>query len=265
MARVARRRGRLCVGIDPHPGLLESWGLGDTAAGLAEFSRRCVEAFGPTVCLVKPQVAFYERFGSAGFAVLEETIAGLRAQGALVVADAKRGDIGSTMAGYASAWLDDSSPLCSDAVTVSPYLGIGALDPAFERAEATGRGVFVLAATSNPEARVLQAHEGADGRSIAQQVVDEVTRRNAAHEGLGNLGVVVGATVERAPDCRCLNGPVLMPGVGVQGGSAQDVAHIMGSRADLAYPNVSRGVLGCGPEVCDLRKAVESFGQALRL
>ncbi|WPF65157.1 MULTISPECIES: orotidine-5'-phosphate decarboxylase [unclassified Corynebacterium] len=263
LAQLAEQRGRLCVGIDPHPGLLESWGLGDTVAGLAEFSRRCVEAFGSTVCLVKPQVAFYERFGAAGFAVLEETIAGLRAQGALVVADAKRGDIGSTMAGYASAWLDDASPLCSDAVTVSPYLGVGALEPAFERAEATGRGVFVLAATSNPEARALQGHTDAEGRSIAQQVVDEVARRNAAHTALGNLGVVVGATVTQAPDCQRLGGPVLMPGVGAQGGSASDVAQIMGARTDLAYPNVSRAVLGAGPEVSDLRKAAESFGSDL--
>lgn len=260
LAELAQRRGRLCVGIDPHPALLKAWGLGDTVAGLAEFSRICVEAFAPTVCLVKPQVAFYERFGSAGFAVLEETIDGLRAGGALVVADAKRGDIGSTMAGYASAWLDDSSPLCSDAVTVSPYLGVGALDPAFDLAEATGRGVFVLAATSNPEARVLQGHEDAEGRSISQQVIDEVARRNAAHPGLGNLGVVVGATVAQAPDCQRLGGPVLMPGVGAQGGSASDVAQIMGSRMDLAYPNVSRAVLGAGPQVSGLRKAAESFG-----
>lgn len=260
LAERARHRGRLCVGIDPHPGLLESWGLGDTVAGLAEFSRRCVAAFADTVCLVKPQVAFYERFGSAGFAVLEETIAGLQEGGALVVADAKRGDIGSTMAGYASAWLDDASPLCSDAVTVSPYLGVGALEPAFERAESTGRGVFVLAATSNPEARVLQGHRDAEGRSLSQQVVDAVALRNAAHSGLGNLGVVVGATVAQAPDCQDLNGPVLMPGVGAQGGSASDVAQIMGARLDLAYPNVSRAVLGAGPQVSDLRETVQSFG-----
>ncbi|MEK0372486.1 orotidine-5'-phosphate decarboxylase [Corynebacterium mastitidis] len=266
LAALALKRGRLCVGIDPHPGLLKAWGLDDTVAGVAEFSARCVEAFAETVCLVKPQVAFYERFGSAGLAVLEETIAGLRRGGALVVADAKRGDIGSTMAGYAAAWLDDASPLCSDAVTVSPYLGVGALEPAFAAAEATGRGVFVLAATSNPEARALQGHRGEDGRTISQQVVDEVARRNAAHGAhgaLGNLGVVVGATVTEAPDCRGLGGPVLMPGVGAQGGSARDVAQIMGERLDLAYPNVSRAVLNAGPHAADLRKAACAFAAEL--
>ncbi|MEJ4100015.1 orotidine-5'-phosphate decarboxylase [Corynebacterium mastitidis] len=267
LAALALERGRLCVGIDPHPRLLRAWGLGDTVTGVAEFSARCVEAFAETVCLVKPQVAFYERFGSAGLAVLEETIAGLRRGGALVVADAKRGDIGSTMAGYASAWLDDDSPLCSDAVTVSPYLGVGALEPAFAAAETTGRGVFVLAATSNPEARALQGHRGEDGRTISQQVVDEVARRNAAHGAhgaLGNLGVVVGATVTQAPDCRGLGGPVLMPGVGAQGGSARDVAQIMGERLDLAYPNVSRAVLNAGPHAADLRKAASAFAAELQ-
>ena len=150
-------RGRLCVGIDPHPYLLEKWGLEPTADGLRTFSMRCVEAFSDTAALVKPQVAFFERFGSQGFAVLEDVLASLREVGCLTVADAKRGDIGSTMAGYADAWLGDSSPLRADSVTVSPYLGVGALGPVFSKAEETGRGVFVLAATSNPEARAIQA------------------------------------------------------------------------------------------------------------
>ena len=132
-------RGRLCVGIDPHPHLLEAWGLSVDVDGLRTFTLRCVEAFGETAAVVKPQVAFFERFGSRGFAVLEEALAGLREQGCLSLADAKRGDIGSTMAGYAQAWLGEDSPLRSDAVTVSPYLGVGALSPVFDLAEETRR------------------------------------------------------------------------------------------------------------------------------
>lgn len=251
----AATRGRLCVGIDPHAGLLEAWGLPDDVTGLAEFSRRCVEAFADTAALVKPQVAFYERYGSAGFRVLEDTLAALREAGCLTVADAKRGDIGSTMAGYADAWLGEDSPLRADAVTVSPYLGVGALAPVLDLAEETGRGVFVLAATSNPEAVVLQNHRDADGRTIAQQVVDECARRNAVHEGPGNIGVVVGATLAQAPDLSKLNGPVLMPGVGAQGGSAEDVARIAAGVEKLAFPNISRAVLGAGPSVEALRAA----------
>lgn len=252
----AATRGRLCVGIDPHAGLLEAWGLDDDVEGLAEFSRRCVAAFADTAALVKPQVAFYERYGSAGFRVLEDTLSALREAGCLTVADAKRGDIGSTMAGYAEAWLGDNSPLRADAVTVSPYLGVGALSPALDLAEETGRGVFVLAATSNPEAVVLQNHRDAEGRTIAQQVVDECARRNESHDGPGNIGVVVGATLSQAPDLSQLNGPVLMPGVGAQGGSSDDVARIAAGVEHLAFPNISRAVLGAGPDVEALRRAV---------
>ncbi len=257
----AADRGRLCVGIDPHASLLHSWGLTDDVAGLAEFSRRCVEAFADTAALVKPQVAFYERFGSAGFAVLEETLMALREAGCLTVADAKRGDIGSTMAGYAEAWLGEGSPLRADAVTVSPYLGVGALAPVFELAEENGAGVFVLAATSNPEAVALQTLTDDGGRTVAQQIVDACAERNAAHaqRGVaGNIGVVVGATLEQwcTPDLSRLNGPVLMPGVGAQGATAADVDRIAAGVGHLAFPNISRAVLSAGPQVSDLRKSV---------
>lgn len=259
LREVAEERGRLCVGIDPHAALLQAWGLQDDIAGLAEFSRRCVAAFAGTAALVKPQVAFYERFGSRGFAVLEETIAALREAGCLVVSDAKRGDIGSTMAGYAEAWLGDDSPLLSDAVTVSPYLGVGALAPVLELAEETGRGVFLLAATSNPEAVELQSGTDAKGRRISQLVVDEVAERNAPHRAAGragNLGVVVGATLTSPPDLSALNGPVLMPGVGAQGAGAGDVSRIAAGVEDMTFPNISRAILRAGPGIVDLRNSL---------
>lgn len=259
LLNAASTRGRLCVGIDPHESLLTSWGLPVNVDGLAEFSRACVEAFADTVALVKPQVAFYERFGSAGFAILEETIQTLRERGCLVVSDAKRGDIGSTMAGYASAWLDPASPLSSDAVTVSPYLGFHSLDPVFELAEQHGRGVFVLAATSNPEARELQDQQNADGVSISQQIVDQAAALNApymAQDKAGNIGVVIGATLSKPPRLSTLGGAILMPGVGAQGGTASDVDEIAGDMAHLAFPNVSRSILATGPDVAEMRNSV---------
>lgn len=250
----AAERGRLCVGIDPHAGLLQDWGLANDIAGLREFSRRCVDAFADTACVVKPQVAFYECFGAAGYAVLEETLDALRDAGALVIADAKRGDIGSTMEGYASAWLDPDSPLHADAVTVAPYLGLGALKPAIAAAEQNGAGVFVLAATSNPEAVELQSFQQA-GVSLAQHVVDYCRdfnqNRNAAV-----LGIVVGATVSSPLDLGGFNGPILMPGVGAQGGTVADIARITADATEWSFPNVSRSVLSAGPDVSDLRKAV---------
>ena len=262
-------RGRLCVGIDPHPYLLKQWGLEDNVDGLRRFSEACVEAFADSAALVKPQVAFYERFGSQGFAVLEETLASLREAGCLTVADAKRGDIGSTMAGYADAWLGESSPLQADAVTVSPYLGVAALQSVFDVAAKNGRGVFVLAATSNPEAIQLQSFT--DGsQTVSQHVVDICAAFNAelgAVEGVGegageeavpgDIGVVVGATLENPPELSQLNGPVLLPGVGAQGASAADVARITQVRPELGFANVSRAVLAVGPQVADLRAAVK--------
>lgn len=253
-------RGRLCAGIDPHPALLEQWGLPVSVDGLRAFAEACVAGLGPVAAVIKPQVAFFETFGAAGFAVLEETIVGCRAAGALVLADAKRGDIGSTMAAYTTAWLDDASPLCSDAVTVSPYLGFGALDPAVEQARATGRCVFALARTSNPEGAALQtATVTADGSradlSVAQSIVDAAAAINA--DGSATVGLVVGATREHGLSLSELAGPILSPGLGAQGATAADLAAIFGTTADLNWllPAASRSILRAGPDPAALAAA----------
>lgn len=267
LEEAGQERGRLCVGIDPHPYLLDKWGLEPTADGLRSFSLRCVEAFSDTAALVKPQVAFFERFGSQGFAVLEDVLAALREAGCLTVADAKRGDIGSTMAGYADAWLSDSSPLRADSVTVSPYLGVGALGPVFTKAEETGRGVFVLAATSNPEARAIQSVPVGEESTIAQGVVDECAAFNVEAQKAnkpGDVGVVVGATLDNPPHLDALNGPVLLPGVGAQGAGPEQVHGIVSARPSLGFANVSRAVLEQGPDVADLRKAVAQVAAEFR-
>lgn len=268
LVEAGEKYGRLCVGIDPHESLLSAWGLNADIDGLREFSLRCVEAFAGHVALIKPQVAFYERFGSAGFAVLEETIAALRESDSLVVADAKRGDIGSTMEGYALAWLDSNSPLCCDAVTLTPYLGVGSLDPAIELAGRENRGVFVMSANSNPEAEDFQSQVlDRSGVTVAQQMVDECAEYNVDKRGksgtepalVGHVGVVVGATLAHPPALDDLNAPVLMPGVGAQGATMADVARIAGANAHLVFPNVSRSVLSTGPAVSDLREAAKSL------
>ena len=252
------RRGSLCVGIDPHAELLRDWGLGDDVASLERFSLSCVEALADLAPVIKPQSAFFERFGSRGIAVLERTVAAARAAGALVLLDVKRGDIGSTMAAYAQAYLDPASDLAVDAITASPYLGVGALDPAFELAERHGTGVFVLAMTSNKEGPQVQHARLADGRTVAQSVIDELALRNAGAEPLGSFGVVVGATIgDSVADLRKLNGPFLVPGIGAQGGTAADVRRIFGARLPAVLPSVSREVLRAGPSLPALRAAAE--------
>jgi orotidine-5'-phosphate decarboxylase len=254
-ARAAR--GPLCVGIDPHPELLAAWQLGVDVDGLARFTDRCVEAFGDDAAVVKPQSAFFERFGSAGIAVLERAVAQLRERGALVVLDVKRGDIGSTMDAYAAGYLDPAAPLSADAITLSPYLGVAALDPAFALAGKHGAGAFVLALTSNPEGPQVQRAVGPDGRPVAQIVVDELAGRNDGSAPVGSLGVVIGATVgETGLNLSRLNGPILVPGLGAQGGSSADVERIFGEVRPNVLPSVSREVLRQGPQPTALRSAV---------
>jgi orotidine-5'-phosphate decarboxylase len=249
-------RGPLCVGIDPHPGLLEAWGLPVSADGLARFADICVEALAADIAVLKPQSAFFEAFGSAGIAVLERTIVSARAAGALVLLDVKRGDIGSTMAAYAAAYLADGAPLAADAITVSPYLGFGSLEPALEVAERTGRGVFVLALTSNKEGAAVQRASGAAGRSVAQEIVDEAAARNAGVSPLGPVGLVIGATVGRTElDLAELNGTILAPGFGAQGGTLADLRTVFGSSLRHVLPSSSREILGHGPDVAALRDA----------
>jgi orotidine-5'-phosphate decarboxylase len=249
-------RGPLCVGIDPHPSLLAAWGLPDSAAGLEKFAMGTVEAVAGEVAVVKPQSAFYEVYGAAGIAVLERVIASSQAAGALVLLDVKRGDIGSTMDAYARAYLADHAPLASDAITVSPYLGFGSLRPALELAAATGRGVFVLGVTSNPEAPQVQYASGADGRSVAQTVVDQVAGLNADETPLGSFGLVVGATVGATPvDLSAVNGPLLAPGLGAQGGTAHDLRTVFGDALRAVLPSSSREILSAGPDLRSLRAA----------
>jgi orotidine-5'-phosphate decarboxylase len=258
-------RGRLCVGIDPHPSLLRAWGLPETAGGVETFAEICVEAFVGDVALVKPQVAFFEAYGSAGYAVLERTISVVRAAGTLVIADAKRGDIGSTMAAYSQAWLGEDVPLSSDAVTVSPYLGFGALEPAVELATEHGRGLFVLARTSNPEGGQLQGAQldAADlsgvsagkGVSVAQSIVDAAVAQN--RDGRDTIGLVVGATRGHGLDLSEFSGPILAPGLGAQGATVADLAEIFRDSRELLLPNTSRDVLRHGPSVSALREAAE--------
>ena len=252
-------RGSLCVGIDPHPGLLEAWGLSDDADGLARFAEACVTAFADTAAVVKPQSAFFETYGARGIAVLEQTVAALRSAGALVVLDVKRGDIGTTMAAYARAYLDPASPLAADAITASPYLGVGSLQPAFDVAAAHDGGVFVLALTSNPEGPQLQHLRGEDGRSVAQVVIDDIAARNVGADPFGAIGIVVGATIGSATaDLSRLHGPYLVPGIGAQGGTADDVRRIFGSGLAAVVPSVSREVLRAGPDPAGLRAAVNA-------
>ncbi|MGW1750913.1 orotidine-5'-phosphate decarboxylase [Streptomyces sp. NPDC002092] len=265
LRRAMDERGALCVGIDPHASLLAEWGLNDDVAGLERFSRTVVEAMADRVAVLKPQSAFFERFGSRGIAVLEKSVAEARAAGALVVMDAKRGDIGSTMAAYAETFLHKDSPLFSDALTVSPYLGYGSLSPAVALARESGTGLFVLALTSNPEGGEVQHAVRTDGRNIGATMLAHLAAENAGEEPLGSFGAVVGATLGDLSSYDLdINGPLLAPGIGAQGATAADLPGVFGAAARNVVPNVSRGVLRHGPDAGALRAAAERFAEEIR-
>lgn len=255
--------GPLCVGIDPHPGLLKAWGLPDTAAGLNTFAMTVVDAVGGHVAALKPQLALFERHGSAGIKVLEDVLAASAAVGTLTIADAKRGDIGSTMEGYASAFLRSGSSLAADALTVSPYLGFGSLTPAIELAQETGRGLFVLCLTSNPQGASVQHARNAQGNAVAKQIAldaAEVNTQAASAGQLGSIGLVVGATVGTAVadldiDLAAVNGPFLAPGVGAQGAGPAELNQVFGRARSAVLASSSRAVLQAGPDILALRQA----------
>ncbi|MFD7493120.1 orotidine-5'-phosphate decarboxylase [Streptomyces sp. NPDC059832] len=264
LRRAMDTRGPLCVGIDPHASLLTAWGLNDDVAGLERFTRTVVEALADRVAVLKPQSAFFERFGSRGIAVLEKAVEEARAAGTLVLMDAKRGDIGSTMGAYAATYLEKDSPLFSDAVTVSPYLGFGSLRPALDAAVLSGAGVFVLALTSNPEGAEVQRATAADGRSLAQLMLDHMAAENEGMTPLGSVGAVVGATLGDAGANLAINGPLLAPGIGAQGATPADLPGVFGASVGNVVPSVSRGVLSQGPDVAGLREAAERLTDEIR-
>lgn len=257
--------GPIVAGVDPSAALLEAWGLPDTAQGLAEFSRVTLEAVAGKVAAIKPQSAFFERHGSAGVAALEELLAAARDAGVLTILDVKRGDIGSTMAAYAQAHLRPGAPLEADAITVSPYLGPGSLTPAVELALESGKGLFVLALTSNPDGPQVQHAQAAQGGAVALAVARhaEAVGRGTANEW-GSVGLVVGATVGDAFDRLGLataisSAPILAPGFGAQGAGPTQLPAVFGESAGRTLISLSRGLLSAGPDPLQLRARAEAL------
>lgn len=239
--------GALCVGVDPSETELNNWGLPDTAHGAKEYALRCIDAADGRVGIIKPQVAFFERFGSSGFIVLEEVLQAARDLDLFVIADAKRADIGSTMLGYSQAWFGDDSPLRVNALTVSPYLGPDSTIEMLEHARDVAGGIFLLAATSNKEAGQLQTAI-VDGQTVAARVLAQ-----AQAIGAGDCGVIIGATQDLS-----LFGlgsitetdvglPILAPGFGAQGAELSELGQLFGASSKRVIPNMSRALTGAGP------------------
>lgn len=260
---LAQRRSPLCLGLDPSAELVAQWGFDPDARGLSRFCHTVLEAAGDRIAVVKPQTGFFERLGAPGMAVLSEAVARIRAQGALGLIDAKRGDVASTMVGYAEGLAGVESGFGGDAVTLTAYLGFDALRPVFDLAARRGAAVFVVVRSSNPEGHALQDARRADGRGVAEALADDITAYNAAlGPGLGPVGAVVGATIdsERAAIfARLPCALILAPGVGDQGASMADVGARFGPVIGHTLPSVSRSILRQGPSIAALREAMDRY------
>ena len=265
-SRLQRRlaeHGPLCVGIDPSAALLKSCGLPDTAEGALAFGRRVLEAADYRLSIVKPQSAFFERFGSAGFKALEELAAHARSREVLVLLDGKRGDIDSTALAYAESYFGAATPLHVDAITTHAYLGIGALDPMIDVAVKHEGGVFVVVRSSNPEGKELQTARTASGLTVAQALAREITERNRklTSEALGPLGAVVGATCDDAAETVAAMPAsfILAPGVGAQGATVADVRARMPDARGRILASVSRAILANGTAASEIRTTIREL------
>jgi orotidine-5'-phosphate decarboxylase len=266
VAAAVRATGPLCAGIDPSAAMLDAWGLSDDARGLRAFGATCIEAFAGAVGVIKPQVAFFERHGSAGMAELERLVSVARQAGLVVINDAKRGDIDTTAQAYADAWVGAASPLAADALTVHAYLGLGALAPLIRLAAANGRGVIVVARSSNPEGRSLQRAITAEGASVEDMLLGEIAALNASADiPAGTVGAVIGATLPPSEfPLSQLKGVILAPGLGAQGAGPADVAaRFAGCAPGTVLPSSSRGLLQYGPQPDELRRHAESLVREL--
>ena len=265
-ARAAR--GPLVWGLDPSGKLLEDWGLGDTPEGLDRFADLVLPVAAESVGLVKPQAAFYERHGWRGLRTLARLTGQARAAGLLVILDVKRGDVGSTNDAYADAYLGQDAPLAADAITVHPYLGLGAMGAFVSRAHEAGRGLLVVTRSSNPEGRPIQAARSpAGGGTVEETLLRDIGQLNAtlAPGGIGPVGAVVApATQLPALPLASMNGLFLAPGVGAQGYTPRDVAETFAACPDRVMPSASRSLLAAGPDPARLRDTVADLAARFR-
>ncbi len=289
--------GPLVFGLDPSAALLESWGLGDSADGLDRFADIVLAAAAGTVGLVKPQSAFFERHGWRGIRTLDRLIAGARGAGLLVILDVKRGDVGSTNDAYAEAYLGKGAPLAADAITVHPYLGLGAMGAFVARAAESGSCLLVVTRSSNPEGRAVQAalaaaaplpgapvtsddagaertgltgrtaRAGRTVRTVEAELLLEIGSLNArlAPGELGPVGAVIGPThMEPELDLAAPQCLFLAPGVGAQGATPADVATVFAACPDRVMPSASRSLLAAGPDVSRLRDVIAALAAEFR-
>lgn len=271
-ARARAEHGPLVLGADPDGPLLARWRLTDDADGLRRFTDIILKAAAGAAAVVKPQSAFFERHGWQGIRELTRLIEGARGDGSLVILDVKRGDVGSTNEAYARAYLGPGAPMAADAITVSPYLGLAAMDAFTAGAHEAGACVFVVTRSSNPEGRIIQSARTGSGTSVERHILAGIGELNArlAPGAIGPVGAVVGpaaigpAAIGPPLDFAAPNALYLAPGIGAQGATPQDVARAFAACPGRVLPSASRSLLAAGPDAGAIRDAVLSLNEEFR-
>ncbi|WP_273760246.1 orotidine-5'-phosphate decarboxylase [Bartonella sp. ML70XJBT.G] len=260
--------GPLCVGFDPSHKVLQSWSLSPDDRGLRDYCDILLTAVVGNAGIIKPQVAFFELYGVEGLRVLKELIENAREQGLLVIADAKRGDIGSTVEAYGQAWLGSNSAFKADAITANAFLGFDALIPMIKIAEETATTVFVVVQSSNPEGKdIRNARIGDQTVSVhlAQRICDYNSQSLGKNHAVGPIGAVVGATlgseaketIEQLKNCL-----FLVPGIGAQGGTITQLTNQFPQKLwQNIIPSISRAITDAGPKSVDLKMHIHDFAE----
>jgi orotidine-5'-phosphate decarboxylase len=280
----------VCVGIDPRWSLLpeelrararevESDPARAVAWSYVELAKAVIEAVAPYAAAVKPQSAFFEAAGPAGADAFARTLELASDAGLVTIADAKRGDIGSTSEAYAQGFFggldvdgDTLGGMDADSLTINPYLGTDGVAPFLDACDARGRGVFVLVRTSNPSAAEIQdlVVEGGEGERVFERVAALVRKwgeGRIGNEGWSSVGAVAGATTPEAlAEVRALlpQSILLVPGYGAQGGGAADVIGAFDAKGEGAVVNASRSIVFGKPEITTLAELAAAAGEAAK-
>ncbi|MFV9875945.1 MAG: orotidine-5'-phosphate decarboxylase [Rickettsiales endosymbiont of Dermacentor nuttalli] len=263
---LSKQRGTFCLGIDPTPNLLLTWGVGDNIQGLKLMCNTIIEAAGDNLAMVKPQAAYFERFGPEGIQVLCELVEKFHEQETLVLLDAKRGDINSTSLAYAEAYLGQDSIYKFDAITLSAYLGFDALLSTFKYAHKVSAGIFLVIKSSNPEGSIIQnalIEYQNTHISVANYLATKTSDFNQVylHQGLGPIGAVVGATLTDIKDLlsKLKSSLILMPGIGFQGATIEDLSINCDGHTNRIIPIAAREVLSEGNDIVLLREKIKQY------
>ena len=284
--KIQKTKAPICVGLDPMLSYVPEHivkkafdAYGETLEGAAEaiwqYNKEIIDNTYDLIPAVKPQIAMYEQFGIEGLVVYKKTVDYCHEKGLVVIGDAKRGDIGSTSAAYATGHLGkvqvgskSYSGFDTDILTVNPYLGTDGVKPFVEACNANDKGIFVLVKTSNPSSGEFQDRL-IDGRPLYELVAEKVVEwGNMSMDGAySNVGAVVGATYpEMSKILRKLMPKTyfLVPGYGAQGGTAKDLMHCFNEDGLGAVVNSSRGIIAAYKQEKYAKFGPEHFAEASR-